>query len=53
MEEQMELVQKLLKTPIEYNMLPEVVYTALIEMQRNPSLTVEEALQKGCIEWDV
>lgn len=53
MEEEMKIVQKLLANARDFNMLEEVVYTALKEMQQNPSLSIPEALQRGCNEWDV
>lgn len=31
----------------------EVIYDALKFMKGNPNLTIQEAFERGCIEWDI
>jgi hypothetical protein len=53
MTEQLEYIDKRLKEVSKYGLIPEVVYFALEAMKSDPSMTVEQALEEGCREWDV
>lgn len=53
MEQEMEIIQKYLENARDFNMLNEVIYTALKTMKENPNLSIEEVLIAGCDEWDV
>lgn len=37
----------------EYNLEAEVMYFALKAMKENPNLTIEEAFNLGCEQWDI
>lgn len=42
-----------LKTVKKYKLEVEVIYFALLRMKENPSLSIEDAFEAGCDEWDV
>lgn len=48
-----ESVQNALKKAEEYGMQTEVVTDALKAMKENPKLTISQAIEAGCREWDV
>ena len=36
-----------------FGLQEEVVYSALKAMKGNPSLSINEAMEIGCLEWDI
>ncbi|MFA5934964.1 MAG: hypothetical protein WC827_03715 [Candidatus Paceibacterota bacterium] len=53
MENDIEMVHNLLNYARDFNLVDEVVYSALKEMKDCPHLEIKEALQRACDEWDV
>ncbi|HUM52291.1 MAG TPA: hypothetical protein PK431_10765 [Chitinophagales bacterium] len=49
----MDFVIERFKVVEQANMQIEVIVAALDAMKTNPSLTIEEAFEAGCEEWDV
>lgn len=44
---------KRLKQVEDYNLQVEVIIAALREMKADPSISIEDAFERGCYEWDV
>jgi hypothetical protein len=53
MEEELNAVQTTLKLAESEGLATEVMYFALVAMQSNPILTIQQALQVGLDEWDL
>lgn len=49
----LELVSGALSSSDQFKLQVEIIASAFIALKRNPSLTIEEALQEGLNEWDV
>jgi hypothetical protein len=53
LEDNIEYIGKSLEEIHTYGLTTEVVVYALHHMKENPSLSILEAFEAGCMEWDV
>lgn len=51
--EDMEYINERLKDVTRYKITPEVIVWSLKAMKNNPELTIVEAFEMGCQEWDI
>lgn len=53
MEQTLYMITEHINDAKQYGLEAEVIYSALLAMKENPSLSIEDAIAIGCDEWDV
>ena len=53
MDKTLDYLNEKLKIAKEYNLEAEVIYFALKSMKENSELTIEDAFDLGCEQWDI
>jgi hypothetical protein len=48
---ELKYIENVLKWSQEYNMVPEVIWSALQAMKQDPSISIQEAMYHGYNEW--